>query len=77
MFVLIGKVVNVIKERTKTTNKEFTTVQVMSNGGGKVRIQNVTDWDNRKWEIDKEVKLPVMVSAWANGKNISVVAING
>ena len=75
MFILVGKVVNTVKETTKNTKTEFTTVQVMSNGGGKVRLINVTDWDNRLWKPDQEVKMPVMVTAWSNGKNISVTAL--
>jgi len=75
MFIVTGKIVNQFRDVTQKTATPFTTVQVMMNGDKKMRLQNVTDWENRNWEIGKEVKIPVMIKPWSNGQNISVTAL--
>ena len=78
MLTLKGNVLQSIEEEMTTKKGEkklFTTIQMMVKGKTKVFVQNIRDWECRKWEKGEQ-EIPVYVNAFVNKSGGASVSYN-
>jgi len=76
MFTLVGKVVSVNVDKT-ANGKQVTKVQILSNGWKFAQLYNINDYDNRSYEVGKNLNIPVSVKAYVSkngGSGLSITA---
>jgi hypothetical protein len=78
MYQVMGEIKNVYKDKTKT-GREYTVLQVLSNGGDRMELEKIKDWKNRTWKMNEKISIPVYISTWADfekhthGKTVTAV----
>ncbi len=72
MIIVKGQIVGIQTYTTKKDNP-YKVVQIMSNGGGRVTIHDVKDYENREYKKG-EISMEVWVFANKGGPGFNIVA---